>query len=316
MTSTPVTQRFCPLCNRPFAEGEAVLRCEGCRVMHHPGCWVTNGGCATEAAHKVQPVAMAFESAAPPVAKPTAHPGEGTRVTAPPETEEPNRPLRFTARQRPKAGAEPPVPEPVAVDATATDAGQQPSTPVVGGNEPMIGAVPRGPKRYLPSTADPASSRTKPMPSIYGRHRILAYWYVPAAMVLVIVVALGVIWLGDQFRGNGSSNASVSASTPLPGAALTPAPTTAAGGATDVAPGTAGATAKFKVGDTATVVGTGDCLNVRAGPARANAAITCLSDGTTVSITDGPQNADQLTWWKVHTASGDGWAAQDFLQKK
>ncbi|MBN9494403.1 hypothetical protein J0H33_13825, partial [bacterium] len=40
-------QRFCPLCNRVFTAGEAVLRCEGCGIMHHPACWVTNGGCST-----------------------------------------------------------------------------------------------------------------------------------------------------------------------------------------------------------------------------------------------------------------------------
>jgi len=153
------------------------------------------------------------------------------------------------------------------------------------------------------------------MPSIYNRHRLLRYWYVPAAVLVVGVVAFGVVWLGDQFRGHGSSDAAVATETARAGAALTPTATPAQGAATVSPSGTPNALAKFKAGDTATVTGTGDCLNVRVGPSRSNDAIVCVPDGTMVTIVDGPQAGDQLTWWKVHTTRGDGWAAEDYLKK-
>ncbi|HEY5476110.1 MAG TPA: RING finger protein [Tepidiformaceae bacterium] len=308
MTSAAPSQRFCPLCNRPFAQGEAVLRCEGCEVMHHPGCWVTNGGCATESTHKIVPVAMAYTGDAP-AGQPAPHPGEGTRVAPrPAPAARPNQPIRFEARPR----VAPTVAPAEEVVGGGTETTQM---PVVGGHEPVIGTSPRpaARKRYVGSTADHASL-ARGMPSIYNRHRILRYWYVPVAAVLVVVVALGVVWLGDQFRGSGSTGA-VSTTTALPGAALTPAATPAQGATTPLPAGTPNPNAKFKAGDSVTVTGTGDCLNVRSGPARSNAAVTCLPDGTTITIVDGPQSADSLTWWKLHTPAGDGWAAEDYLKK-
>src|SRR5690349_5864478 len=75
-------QRFCPLCDRTFQEGEAVLRCEGCSVLHHPGCWVTNGGCATKNEHRVTPAAMAYTTGEVNAGAPR-QPGEGTRFVPP-----------------------------------------------------------------------------------------------------------------------------------------------------------------------------------------------------------------------------------------
>ncbi|HET7738977.1 MAG TPA: RING finger protein, partial [Tepidiformaceae bacterium] len=60
-----IGQRFCPLCDKVFSPGEAVLRCTGCDVLHHPGCWVTNGGCATANPHESAPVAQAYGMDAP-----------------------------------------------------------------------------------------------------------------------------------------------------------------------------------------------------------------------------------------------------------
>src|SRR5688572_21586216 len=75
-------QRFCPLCDRTFADGEAVLRCEGCGVMHHPACWVKNGGCATNTEHQPVPIALAYANDKP-LSGQAPHPGEGTRVAGP-----------------------------------------------------------------------------------------------------------------------------------------------------------------------------------------------------------------------------------------
>ena len=68
----------------------------------------------------------------------------------------------------------------------------------------------------------------------------------------------------------------------------------------------AGASPGVRAGAGATVnAGRGDCLNVRAEPSRAARAITCLADGTVVTITAGPREADSITWWQI---DGGGWA--------
>jgi uncharacterized protein YraI len=75
-------------------------------------------------------------------------------------------------------------------------------------------------------------------------------------------------------------------------------------------------TGSFAIGANVVVFGSGDCLNVRVGPARANDAIVCLPDGETLTITGGPQAADGFTWWKVRTAVGEGWSVEDFLRPR
>lgn len=58
------SQRFCPYCGQSFLSGEAVLQCSGCSVMHHPACWVRNGGCSTAEPHEQGIVASSFGAAA------------------------------------------------------------------------------------------------------------------------------------------------------------------------------------------------------------------------------------------------------------
>ena len=47
-----------------------------------------------------------------------------------------------------------------------------------------------------------------------------------------------------------------------------------------------------------------------------NPSIVCLNDGIEVKVLAGPQAAGDLTWWKVATTLGDGWAAEDYLVRK
>jgi hypothetical protein len=154
------------------------------------------------------------------------------------------------------------------------------------------------------------------MPSIYNRHKILGYWYVPAALILAGIAALGVIWAAEQFRGANDAGVGVAPAAASVAPARGTAAATVVAGATTSASGTPQAAGKFKAGDSVTVSGTGDCLNVRSGPARSNDVQVCLADGTALTISDGPQSADGLTWWKVKTATGEGWVAEDFLTKK
>jgi hypothetical protein len=159
------------------------------------------------------------------------------------------------------------------------------------------------------------------MPQIYDRPRILAYWYVPVAVLIAIVVAVGVIWTVGKLTG-GDSKATTEptpvATIPAGGGGINTVQPTAAvttpGPTASVAPSTGAG--KFKGGDTVVVTGTGDCLNVRVKAGRENDAIVCVKDGTELLVTGGPESASDLTWWKVKTELGEGWAAEDYLVKK
>jgi hypothetical protein len=71
---------------------------------------------------------------------------------------------------------------------------------------------------------------------------------------------------------------------------------------------------KFEPGDTGVVTGTDNCLNVRSEPAGPT-IITCLPDGTVVTVLGGPTDADGLTWWTIQAGDVTGWSADAFLAK-
>ena len=288
--------------------------------MHHPGCWVTNGGCATQGEHKVTPIAQAY-STGRAVGDPAPHPGEGTRTREAPPADA----FRAQPAAEPAAVQSRPNPPPLATE----------QWPVIGGapvpvrvqrQHPAEGFIaPTAPRRYIPPEGDAGTVR-KPLPKIYNSHGILEYWYIPAALFVVALVAFGVIW------GVGKLTAD---DPPAPASNITPGPTQQVGGgapATTVSPATTqnaattgtvtAGTGKFKQGDTVVVTGAGDCLNVRVAPGRTNEkgevnpSIVCLNDGVEVKVLAGPQTAGDLTWWKVGTTLGDGWAAEDYLVRK
>jgi uncharacterized protein YraI len=84
-----------------------------------------------------------------------------------------------------------------------------------------------------------------------------------------------------------------------------------AGLAISAVPRNAGA-ADFSVGDT--VVVDTDGLNLRADFGTDADVVTVLENGTTASVTDGPEDADGYTWYELDAGDGSvGWAAGDFL---
>ena len=281
--------------------------------MHHPGCWVTNGGCATQGQHKVTPIAQAY-STGRPISDPAVHLGGSTRAQG-------------------VQGDDPAVvPLPLPPRPLATE-----EWPVVGG-APIPARMhrqhpaesftpPSAPRRYVPPEGD-ASTARKPLPKIYNRHGLLEYWYMPAALLVVALVAFGVVWGVGRLTADDP---------PTPASNITPGPTQQLGGAVTPTAGASPATTpkaavsgtppangigKFKQGDVVVVTGAGDCLNVRTAPGRTNAkgevnpSIVCLNDGTEVKVLAGPETASDLTWWKVATTLGDGWAAEDYLVRK
>lgn len=69
----------------------------------------------------------------------------------------------------------------------------------------------------------------------------------------------------------------------------------------------------IEVGDTVVVIdGT---LNLREEPGLDADILDTLDDGTLLKVTDGPEDADDLTWFEVSSDDGDtGWVAADFLE--
>lgn len=301
-----VIQRFCPLCDRAFESGEAVLRCTGCSVLHHPGCWVANNGCATSEPHQSVPQAMAYGASERRPGEPAPHPGEGTRIASP----------RYESHP-----VSPPAPAANANEGPPPEQNPEPliGTPFVRRQLPdeVVPPVGSGPRRYRPPR-DEALPR-KPLPRIYGRHRWLGYWYVPFAVALAIGTAFAIIWAAerltrDQSASPAPSPTSSTQTTPTATAPAfsTPAPSPTVGPPTPSVTASVGS-GKFTAGQRLTVAGTGDCLNVRTNPGTENDAIVCLQDGAEVRVTGGPQQAGNYTWWKIQTPLGEGWAVEDYL---
>jgi hypothetical protein len=69
------------------------------------------------------------------------------------------------------------------------------------------------------------------------------------------------------------------------------------------------------VGVNATINGTGGSgANLRSSPEIGDNLILTLSDGTAVSVLEGPTEAADFVWWKIRTTEGEeGWVVQDFL---
>lgn len=65
--------------------------------------------------------------------------------------------------------------------------------------------------------------------------------------------------------------------------------------------------------NTAVIRADGDCLRLRAAPSTAAPVLTCLSDGSTVTLLDGTQQADGVVWQAVSAGGKSGWVASQYL---
>ena len=64
------------------------------------------------------------------------------------------------------------------------------------------------------------------------------------------------------------------------------------------------------VGMKVVVFGAGSCLRFRAEPGLSGEELSCRPDGTTGQVAEGPQSADDHTWWRL---DGLGWASDQYL---
>jgi len=146
----------------------------------------------------------------------------------------------------------------------------------------------------------------------------LRYWYVPAAAALAAGIAFAIVTVVDMVVEEPESevapadSTTVFVQTPLPTPAVSPTP------ASTTTPGTPGATettgGALRAGQTVIVTGTGDCLNVRDAPSLEAAIITCVPDGTSLVIVEGPEPSAGRNWWRVDVAGEQGWAAEEYLR--
>ena len=67
----------------------------------------------------------------------------------------------------------------------------------------------------------------------------------------------------------------------------------------------------LQVGTNVVVIGTGDCLRIREHPGLQAPQVTCLDDGTAVTISAGPVQIDDFEWWQLE---GYGWSAGNWLR--
>jgi len=73
----------------------------------------------------------------------------------------------------------------------------------------------------------------------------------------------------------------------------------------------------FPGGQTATITNTGgDSVRLRADGSKSASIITMLSEGAVVLITNGPKDADGITWYQVQYVGQSGWVDADFISAR
>jgi serine/threonine protein kinase len=100
-------------------------------------------------------------------------------------------------------------------------------------------------------------------------------------------------------------------------ASTAPSPTRTAVAATASPTLSPARTPALKIGATVVVANTGGAsVRVREQPSTSAALLRVIPEGMRLTIVDGPVRADNLVWWKVHSADGgaDGCVAEQFLQ--
>ncbi len=150
-------------------------------------------------------------------------------------------------------------------------------------------------------------------------------WIALPVGVLALIAALWYLVIAP-----GAEPAPPPTATPGPGAAveatLTPLPpmnvSTAVPASAEStaaamsAPTAAARPATVQVGARVQVTGTnGAGLRLRQSPSTDSVTLQFASDGAQFVVVDGPQQADDITWWKIDDQNGlVGWASGDYLK--
>lgn len=169
----------------------------------------------------------------------------------------------------------------------------------------------------------------KPKPQARRRRVALPPWALLAALVaLVILLCVGLVLIVRAIRGGDdrqtatprptvTSAAAPSATLPSLTAspAVPPTDTVVLPGITPVdTPGPGG----IRPGALVVVQGTaGAGLNLREQPSTGAKVSGKAREGTTLTVLEGPTEADEYTWWKLRAPDGaEGWGAANWLVLK
>jgi Bacterial SH3 domain len=168
----------------------------------------------------------------------------------------------------------------------------------------------------------------KAKPQARRRRVTLPPWALLAILVgILILLCVGLVMLVKAIRGGGDdatpTPASTTANTAMPTATWTStAVITQTPTATVVLPvaGTPEPQTFTEIAPGATVVvhGTaGGGLNLREQPSTYSKVVTNVKDGTTLTVLEGPRDADDYVWWKLQAPDGkEGWGAANWLTLK
>jgi hypothetical protein len=171
----------------------------------------------------------------------------------------------------------------------------------------------------------------KPKPQARRRRVTLPPWALLAILVgILILLCGGLIMIVQAIRGGKDAETPVAASTTMatktaaaPSATWTPrAVITQTATPTVVLPISVTleppAFTEIAPGATVVVQGTlGNGLNLREQPSTYSKIVANLKEATTLTVLEGPREADGYVWWHLKTADGkDGWGAANWLVLK
>jgi hypothetical protein len=155
---------------------------------------------------------------------------------------------------------------------------------------------------------------TEPIQRIEARSRRPSggpVWLGPA---LGFIIGLcGLIGFGLYLGLHPIDQTSIASSTAIV-ITITPSPIVPTATARPTLPPTAAPQGLY-IGGFAIVTGTGSSLRLRSDPGLQSTTLKTISDGTRLTILEGPRTADELIWWRLRDPAdgAEGWAAQDYL---
>jgi len=168
----------------------------------------------------------------------------------------------------------------------------------------------------------------KPVRQARRRGPILPGWALLAIVVgIVILLCVGLVLLVKAIQSRGgdatavptvaATRQSVPTTTLAPTAMLVISPTATVVLAIGT-PTPAGPFTEIAGGATVLVQGTGNAgLNLRAQPTTTAAIVITVKEGNTLTVVEGPKEAEGLVWWKLRTTDGkEGWGAAKYLVLK
>lgn len=138
---------------------------------------------------------------------------------------------------------------------------------------------------------------------VFSRAGRMLVWIIP--VILILAVGAYTAYMRFEPLQNLLASAPTPTRTPRP-TLVPPTPIPAATPTPELA---------LRSDGFAVISGTeGAKLRARSGPGTDQAVIARFSEGQTVKIIEGPQEASGLTWWHIEADNQQGWAAATYLK--